>query len=244
MIEDSLIIVQARMRSQRLPGKVMRKIAGRPMIGILFDRLRQSGLDILLATSTLPADDPLVEFAGAEKIDVFRGDEANVLQRFYLAMKNRHHNVLVRVTGDNPLIDGQAIRHKVAEYCGMNNPRCYFSSGGPTGMPLGTAFEIFSLELLEEAYRNATKPGEFEHVTPYMHQNRPGDITIVRGDTWKGVSHYRLTVDTEEDFRLISQLVTKYGCEQKNVGQIVEVLGRDPRLAQVNRMIKQKMWCE
>lgn len=240
--ENALILVQARMRSQRLPGKVMKKIAGRPMIGILFDRLRQSGLDILLATSLLSADDPLAEFARAERIDVFRGDETNVLQRFYLATKERHRDVLVRVTGDNPLTDGQAIHDNVAKYRGLNNPRCYYSSGGPKGMPLGTAFEIFSRELLDEAYRNATQPGELEHVTPYMHQNRPGDIAITRVDTWGSASQYRLTVDTEEDFSLINQLVTRFGCDKKSVDEIVAILNENPRLAQLNKGVAQRQW--
>lgn len=230
------------MNSERLPGKIMQTIGGKPMIGILIDRLRDSGIPIIIATSTNSENDQLVAYAHENGINIFRGSEDNVLERFYQAAKLVKANTIIRLTGDNPLMDGGLIAEALDYYFKQDFSRVYLSTGLSQSFPLGISAEIFSFELLEEAFNKAEIPGEFEHVTPYMHQNRPGDIKIIPYSGAMKKYHYRLSVDTESDFRLISTLVEDYGCDKKTIVEIVEVLDKHPELQLINNTVAQKLW--
>jgi spore coat polysaccharide biosynthesis protein SpsF len=244
MVEGVYIILQARLNSERLPGKVMRTIGGKPMIGILIDRLKQSELSIILATSVNQENDILADYARSLGVLVFRGSEENVLERYYLAAKSVEAKVIIRVTGDNPLIDGILLRKNVDYFLKVNNPNTYLSTGLSQTWPLGISIEIFNFDLLEEAYLSATLPGEFEHVTPYMHQNVPGNITILSPENSRKRYHYRLTVDTEADFTLSSILIEDFGCDKKPIDEIIEIIDNNKSLTMINRDLKQKSWNE
>lgn len=242
VIGKALIIIQARMNSERLPGKVMQKIGNKPMIGYLFDRLKEAHIDILLATSNHKENDILVDYAIENGIKTFRGSENNVLERFYLAARENSAQVIIRITGDNPLTDGELLRKEVNKYIERRNEYLYRSTGRSKTFPLGISFEIFSYKLLEEAFKNATVPGEIEHVTPYIHQNKNGRTIIEPIKYSKNRNYYRLTVDTPSDFQLIKELILKYNCHKKNVDEIVAILDANPELAQMNHNVEQKKW--
>ncbi|MFH1119632.1 MAG: glycosyltransferase family protein [Bacteroidota bacterium] len=242
MVSNPIIIIQARMNSERLPGKILKPIGGKPMIGILIERLRQSGIPMMLATSTNKENDELVDFAQKSGIDVFRGNEDNVLERYYLAALACNADPIIRLTGDNPLMDGSLVKDVLAYYQKFKNSRVYVSTGLSKTFPLGISAEVFSFELLKEANLNANLPGEFEHVTPYMHQNRPGDVKIFPYAGEMNKYHYRLTVDTEKDFKLVKALVEDYKCDQQSVIEIVGILDSHPELARMNNSIIQKSW--
>ena len=106
MVEGVYIILQARMNSERLPGKVMKLIGGKPMIGIMIDRLNKSELPVILATSVNGENDVLADYARSLGVIVYRGSEENVLERYYMAARSVNAKVIIRVTGDNPLLDG------------------------------------------------------------------------------------------------------------------------------------------
>jgi len=144
MVEKTYIILQARMNSERLPGKVMKQIGGTPIIGILIRRLKQSELPIILATSTNIENDELVEYAKSLDVQIFRGSEDNVLERYYLAAKSVNAKTIIRVTGDNPLLDGRFLLENVNNYCNLNDERAYLSTGLSHSFPLGISIEIFS----------------------------------------------------------------------------------------------------
>lgn len=238
---NTYIILQARMGSERLPGKVMQKIAGMPMIGIQINRLKQSEIPIILATSSNPENDILADYGKELGVEVFRGSEDNVLERFYLAAKEYKADYIIRMTGDNPLVDGKFIKETLESF-DHTLPRLYFSPGKSKTWPVGMSYEFFPFNLLEEAYRNASHPGEREHVTPYMHQNIPGNIqvqTISRDDS---KAHYRLTVDSEKDFQLIKALIEKYQCEKESIEDIIKILDEHPELVKINSEEKQKAW--
>jgi spore coat polysaccharide biosynthesis protein SpsF len=243
MVGGTYIILQARMNSERLPGKVMKCIAGKPMIGILIDRLKQSELPIILATSMNIENDILVDYAKSLGVSVYRGSEDNVLERYYFAAKSFNAKVVIRVTGDNPLLDGFFLRDNVDHFLRLNDSRAYLSTGLSKTWPLGISVEIFGFNLLEEAYHSATLPGQLEHVTPYMHQNVPGDIKIIAPER-NGSSryHYRLTVDTEDDFNLNSRLIEVYGCNKKSIEQIIQFIDENQYLTQINQNVRQKAW--
>lgn len=239
VVPHTYIILQARMGSERLPGKVMRKIKGIPMIGIQIQRLKQSGIPIILATSNHSENDTLANYVQKVGLKVYRGSEDNVLERFYFAAKKHKAKFIIRMTGDNPLVDGIFIR-KTLNQIDYTLPRMYFSPGESKTWPLGTSFELFSFELLQEAYRNMSNSREKEHVTSYMHQNTPGDIIIntIARDESKG--HYRLTVDTAQDFELIRILVEKHNCELLETDEIINVLDSNISLTLINKDVKQR----
>ena len=239
VVPHTYIILQARMGSERLPGKVMRKIKGIPMIGIQIQRLKQSGIPIILATSNHPENDILADYVQKIGLKVYRGSEDNVLERFYFAAKKHKASFIIRMTGDNPLTDGIFIR-KTLNQIDYTVPRMYFSPGKSKTWPLGTSFELFSFELLQEAYNNMSNSREKEHVTTYMHQNTPGDIRIKTIARHESKAHYRLTVDTAQDFKLIKILVEKHSCELLETDEIIRVLDSNVSLTLINKDVKQK----
>ena len=232
------------MNSERLPGKVMMKIGGKPLIEILINRLKESGIPILLATSANKENDCLVDFVENLGVKTYRGSENNVLERYYLAAKNVNADLIIRATGDNPLMDGNIIKDAYSFYLAQQNKRLFLSIGLSQTFPLGISSSYFLFNLLEEAYNKATLPGEFEHVTPYLINNEPGNITVKPFAGKMKKYDYRLTVDTSEDFKLHKILIEKYGCDKMNIYDIIKVLDNNPEIANLNRQVKQKKWDE
>ncbi len=236
------MIIQARMNSDRLPGKVMKTIGGQPLIGVLLNRIKIPEIPILLATSNNPENDVLVDFAKKSGIKVFRGSEENVLERYAGAAKSVDADLIFRLTGDNPFIDAGLIREVLDCYLTHEGQRTYISTGMSRTYPLGISVEAFSFSLLEEALNQATLPGEFEHVTPYLHQNKPGNIKIVEFLSKRNSGHYRLTVDMPADLELVRCLVEEYGCALKSIDEIINVLDNHPGLSAINYEVVQKSW--
>jgi len=244
MVENACIFIQARMNSKRLPGKVMKTINGEPLIGILIRRLKKSGLKLVLLTSEKSENDALANYVHGLGIDVFRGSEQNVLKRFYDASNKFMPKTIIRVTGDNPLLDGIFVKDNYAFFNSFKNNRKYLAIGLSKTYPIGMGFEIFSSNLLKEAYNNIKYSSEREHVTPYMHQNIPRNIYIIAPSRHPSKATYRLTVDTPEDFEMIERLITDHQANQLNLEEIIAVLDRNPRLLKINSSIRQKKWNE
>jgi len=242
MVKNPYIILQARMNSERLPGKVMMPAGGKPLIGILFDRLGNAGIPVLLATSVNPENDKLADYARKKGVEVFRGSENNVLERYYLAAKSVGADLVFRLTGDNPFVEGTLINNIYNLFLQKGSFRTYISTGLSNTYPLGISVEAFSFKLLEEAYKNATLPGELEHVTPYMHQNQPGNIEIIPFGFELNRSHYRLTVDTEKDFDLFRILVEEFKADTLTIPEIVSLLDKHADLTKINSGIIQRPW--
>lgn len=242
MVKRPHIIIQARMNSERLPGKVMMCAGGQPLIGILIKRIKNAGIPIILATSKCPSNDRLVEYVNSLGVIVFRNSEDNVLERYYMAAKSVNADFALRITGDNPFVESSIIKEVLLIYIKTKKPRVYISTGLGKTWPLGISVEGFSYELLEEAYQNASQPGEYEHVTPYMHQNMPGNIEIVKYNLDKNRYQYRLTVDTEEDFKLFKTLVEKHQAGEKTISEIIKILDNNPELVKINSNSAQKQW--
>ena len=242
MVKNPYIIIQARMNSERLPGKVLMKAGGLPLIGILFDRLKNSELPILLATSENSENDPLEKYAREKGIMVYRGSEDHVLGRYYEAAKHVNADLIFRLTGDNPFIEGDLIKEVFRYYLEINNSRAYISTGPSQTFPLGISVEAFGFNLLEEAFLNAKTKGEIEHVTPYMHQNMPGDITVLPFSFSKKRHHYRLTVDTKRDFKLFKTLIEDQKAQNLKIDEIISIMDRNPELSGINMGETQKSW--
>ena len=201
-----LAIVQARMASTRLAGKVLRPIDGKPMIGYLFERLKMSEKiqKIVLATSVDSSNDPLCGYVQSLNLDIYRGDEQDVLDRFYQAALKFSATTIVRITADCPLIDPVIVDQVIALYenGGFDYVR---TSGEPPAFPDGLDTEVFNFTSLEAAWKNACLNSEREHVTPYILKSNEFKKTNLIPQ--KDYSNERWTVDNEEDFILIRTLL-------------------------------------
>jgi len=200
-MSKTVAIIQARMGSTRLPGKVMCDIDGVPLIGRLIERLRLARhLDqLVLATSTNAANDPLVDYVAGLGISTWRGSETDVLERFIEAARAHSAEVVVRITGDCPLVDPALVDQVVEAF--KAQPCDYASNIEPATFPDGLDVEVFSLAALERASRETHKPFDHEHVTPYL-RTAPGYTRVsVTNDI--DLSSQRWTVDEPADLEIV-----------------------------------------
>jgi glutamate-1-semialdehyde 2,1-aminomutase len=197
----TVAIIQARMGSTRFPNKVMRTICGTPMIGLLLARLKKSKLvdQIILATSEDPRNDPLAKYVRDLEYTVFRGSEDDVLDRYYRAAKEAKADLVVRITGDCPLIDPVIVDEVIAKF--LDSDVDYASNIEPPTYPDGLDTEVFSFQALEAAWNHAKAPEEREHVTPFIRES--GEIRKANLSYGTDFSEERWTVDEPEDFEVV-----------------------------------------
>jgi spore coat polysaccharide biosynthesis protein SpsF len=232
---STAIVVQARMGSTRLPGKVLKDIAGRPMLSYQMERLRRvkRAERIVVATTDQPADDAVERFCQKEKIACVRGSEHDVLARYHLAIERFPADVVVRITADCPLIDPAIVDEAIAAY----EPD-YVSNMLEITYPYGMAVEVFSAQALREAHREAKDPAEREHVTPFIWR-RPQRYRLKSLTMAPTLSHHRWTVDTPEDFELVSRLL-KTLKPHFTLQDVLAVLDEHPDWCAINAHVEQK----
>ena len=237
-------IVQARMGSTRLPGKSLRCILDKPLLKYEIERIRRSSLidEVIIATSTAPLDQAIVHFCKEEKIPVYCGSEGDVLNRFFEAAKSFHADVIVRICGDCPLIDPNVIDLVIERYLNKSNPKTdYVSNTLIRTYPRGLDVEVFSYVSLAIANYEAKHLSEREHVTPYLY-NHPERFNLLNVSARSNESHHRWTVDTEEDFILVSRIIEHlYPLKPLfNQKDVFELLLEHPTWVELNAHIKQK----
>jgi spore coat polysaccharide biosynthesis protein SpsF len=202
------IVLQARMGSSRLPGKVMRPMAGRPLIAHCIHRLAAAGVGpVILATTTRPDDDILAAFGRSLGLRVVRGPVDDVLQRFVLAADYLDARFLIRATGDNPAVDIEAPR-RVAE--------ALLAQGADhavdAGLPCGATVEGVRIAALYQAAAQASDPYDREHVTPFLYRNPARFVAIaVPAAAALQRPELRLTVDTAADFDFVERVLERAG---------------------------------
>ena len=201
-------IVQARMGSTRLPNKVMQGINGTPLIGLLFDRLSKSIKinKIVLATSTNESNNTLTKYIQELGYPVFRGQEKNVLNRYYNAAIQENADIIVRITGDCPLIDAELVDELIDNF--YKNSVDYASNREPATYPDGLDAEIFSMQALEKMHNNATNSYQREHVTPYIIDSE--DFSKFYLTNTKDLSKERWTVDEPEDLEVVTRIFNHF----------------------------------
>lgn len=234
------IISQARCLSTRLPYKIFLTSSNKPLIYYHTHRLSAAKLPLIVATTTDRSDDKVVDFCNKNNIHVFRGSMDNVLARFYHCALEYKLDTIIRVTSDCPLIDGEMIQDALSQYINYNDQRIYLSNCIERTFPRGFDFEIFSFDLLKEAFLNAKSRVEQEHVTPYIYDLKNNRSTIKHYKSDLDNSDYRLTVDTPDDFMLIDTLIEKFGCNNFGYHQIISVLKANPELINYNKHVTQK----
>ncbi|MBP2033800.1 spore coat polysaccharide biosynthesis protein SpsF [Clostridium algifaecis] len=236
-------IMQARTGSTRLPGKVLKKICSKTVLEHDIDRLKRvKNIDkIVIATTTLEKDNAIVEEAKRLDVAYFRGSEEDVLSRYYYAAKENNTDVVVRVTSDCPLIDSEVTEKTVQYYIDNRDKYDYVSNTYERTFPRGFDTEIFSFKLLERAFKETNKKIYREHVTTYFWKNpRIFKIGCYKSDV--DYSKYRLTLDTEEDFKLIKTIYDNLYYKNECFGfkAIIELFKNNSELYDINKMIEQK----
>lgn len=221
-------IVQARTGSTRLPGKVLKEVAGESLLGHHLRRVTQAKTlsHIVVATTTEAGDDPLIPIAEQHGCQIYRGSESDVLSRYWDGSGDA--DVIVRLCSDCPLIDPVVIDHVVTYF--LNGEYDYVSNTFDRGFPRGMDVEVISRKALQTAYSEATAPDEREHVTLFFHRN---------SDRFRmGKYDYRLTVDTEDDFELISYLIETLPANY-SLADVVAHLQNHPHLVEKNTEVVQ-----
>ncbi len=212
-----IAVTQARTGSTRLPNKILKAIQGETLLEIHVRRILRSKLisKLIIATTINELDDQVVHLAKELGVQVSRGSESDVLDRFYQALKNERPDYVVRLTSDCPLIDPKLI-DEVIDYT-INNALEYCTNTLVEHFPDGEDVEVFPFKALEEAWQKADKPYMREHVTPYIRENGTySGGTLYRSDNFSAKENYgnvRLTVDEEKDLQVVTELVAELGTE-------------------------------
>jgi glutamate-1-semialdehyde 2,1-aminomutase len=196
------------MGSSRLPGKVMKKISGKPCITFLLNRLTKAKKldDIIVATSINIENKQLIKHVVDSGFKVYVGSEHDVLERFFLASQNYKSFNIIRITGDCPLVDPRLLDKMIEKF--EINDYDYLSNIFPRSYPKGLDIEIFTYDSLKKAHKESSKDYEREHVTPYMRES--GKFKVGNYENFVNNSNYRLTVDWPEDFQLISDIFNHF----------------------------------
>jgi len=238
----NVVIIQARMGSTRLPGKVMKTLLGKSVLEHVLQRASSiPGVDeVVLATTVKSEDDVIVEEARRLNIPFYRGSEEDVLSRYYEAAVHRKADVIMRLTSDCPMLDPE-VSGKVLQTFHDNGEVDYVSNTINRRYPRGLDTEVFSFESLEKAHRETADPYYREHVTAYFYNNperfRCGEI-----QSEEDYSHYRWTLDTSEDWDLIQSIYQELYQEGTLFSWTkgIELMKSRPELLLINSHIEQK----
>jgi len=232
-------IIQARTGSTRLPNKVFKNLCGKPLIWHIVNRLKYSQKidNIILATTQNENDNVLEEWALENNTPCFRGNEDDVLDRYYQAAKLYSVDTIVRITADDPFKDPQVIDDVINLFVEKKLDFAY--NNNPPTFPEGLDTEVFSLDALEKAVNNSTDPFEREHVTQYFYRNP----SIFRQACLKNptdLSYLRWTIDTQQDWDMAEIVYNKLypTIENFSMFDILELINKESYIAAINSTVK------
>jgi spore coat polysaccharide biosynthesis protein SpsF len=241
MIAQGVVaIIQARMGSTRLPGKVLKDLEGDTVLARVLARVRRSAVigEFLVATSDRPGDDAVVAECQRLGTKVFRGDENDVLDRYYRAAQFSKAEVVVRITADCPLIDPEVTDETVNKF--LTQRPDYASNALIRSYPRGLDTEVFSSQALERAWSESSAPYQRAHVTPYLYQN-PERFKLLAVQGEKDYSGLRWTLDTEQDLEFLRAVYRGFpGRVDFGWRDVLTLLEREPQLSELNRNVEQK----
>ena len=231
-------IIQARTGSTRLPGKIIEKIDNvDTVLNLVINQVKFSKKieKIIVATTDLIEDDKICENFSSQKIEFFRGSSENVLDRYYQCAKKFSIDNIVRITSDNPLIDPNIIDLVIDEY--ENNKCDYASNTLHRTFPYGTEVEVFSFKSLEKAWKNAKKPSEREHVTPFIYDSR-NEFILINIKYHEDLSYLRYTVDKIEDLKLVKEIIKNISVRPILIQDIIKLYKNEPKIFEINQNVK------
>jgi len=230
-------IIQARMQSKRLPGKSLKDLAGKPLIAHVLERAQSMSNVSTVVVATCNGNEPLIDFSQSMGAKVFVGSENNVLERYCLAAREFGGDFIVRITGDNPFTD-VAFGSLTIEQALLNEADLF----SLTGLPLGTGVEVIKTTALEKAYNESTQAHQKEHVSPYIKEH-PELFKVIRQNIERPdlASDARLTVDTEEDFK-VAQLIcaSLYKGSPFPLKDLIDFINARKEILTINNAVQQR----
>ena len=241
-------IIQARMSSSRLPGKVLKDIGGKTMLERVIERAQMARRvnAVTVATTVDPSDDALAAFCEQKGIACLRGSLQDVLDRYYQAAKQFQADVIVRLTADCPLLDPGLVDETIRAF--FDQQADFAANRLPPPFkrtyPIGLDVEVASFGALEQAWKEAGQLYEREHVMPYLY-DQEGRFKVVRIDHSRDLGHYRWTVDTPQDLELI-RVVVKRLAEKPDFTwlDVLALFEADPALGQINADVHHKSFLD
>jgi spore coat polysaccharide biosynthesis protein SpsF len=235
-----VIVVSARMASSRCPGKALVPLAGRPLLEVLLERMRSTGLPVVLATSRGADNDPLADLAGRLGVPVFRGDEEDVLRRHVECARAHAADAVVRVTGDNPLTDTETLLALVGAHLADDADYTYVPGDA---LLMGILSEVISSAALERSWTQGEARHRSELVTLYIKEH-PDEFRIRTRPLPPGLycPELRLTVDEPEDVALMQAVFARLAAPGQLVTtrEAIALLLREPALARINAHLRHR----
>lgn len=257
-----IAIIQARMSSTRLPGKVLHEIAGEPMLARVIERAKRAKLvdEVVLATTTDPSDNPVAEFCAERGYNITRGSLNDVLDRYYQAAKEYKAEIVVRITADCPVLDPDVVDETIlAQREGSFD---FVANRLPPPMgrtfPIGLDTEVCTFAALEKTWQEAKEKHQREHVMPFLYEGislQPATLNLATGISPRGfkialVNHQpdhgslRWTVDTPEDLAFIREIFARFENDDFSWKDILALLEKEPELARINADVHHKTLME
>jgi len=236
----TVVIIQARYSSTRLPGKVLMPINKVPLLAHVIDRCKliENADEVCCAIPIGYENDPLVEIAKEKGIKHFRGAELDVLSRYYHAAKKFYADNILRVTSDCPLIQPDICDKVIQNLYSIKNgiSANNFSKTYPHGLDC----EAFSFDVLERAYIHSTSSYDREHVTPWIRKNKEIPKVNLSSENTK-LANLRLTIDFKEDLEFVNELFIRVGSNSSlSLEKVEDILKREPELSKINQMHNEK----
>ncbi|MBI5730517.1 MAG: glycosyltransferase family protein [Ignavibacteriales bacterium] len=246
---EIITVIQARMSSTRLPGKVMLPLLGKPLLIRMIERVNSAKLvgDVIVATSTNADDDEIEILCNQNNLICSRGHLTDLLDRHYQVAKQFNADAVVKIPSDCPLIDPKVV-DKVIEHYINSDEFDFVSNLHPATYPDGNDVEIFSFESLECAWKDATKDYEREHTTPFIWEHQ--DVFSVGNITWETgydfSSTHRWTIDFPEDYEFIRKVYDELYSKNPafSLNDILTLLKQKPEIAEINLQYLGKYWYE
>jgi spore coat polysaccharide biosynthesis protein SpsF (cytidylyltransferase family) len=235
-----IAIIQARMGSTRLPGKVLMDLGGVTVLAHVLRRTCRATLiqGAMVATTESVADDAIVRECHRFGVPCFRGSEQDVLDRYYQAAHTCNAEAVVRVTSDCPLIDRELVDNTIRIF--LDQRADYASNISPRTYPRGLDTEVFSMRALERAWREAREPWQREHVTPYLYVH-PEFFRQASTSGQPDYSHYRWTLDTSEDLNLLRAIYARFDNQDVFTWrEVIALMEDEPELRELNAHVTQK----
>jgi spore coat polysaccharide biosynthesis protein SpsF len=245
----TVVVVQARTGSTRLPGKILLPLAGQPLLVRMVERVRAGAGDaaeVVVATTTEPADDEVLRLCRQAEIPCFRGHATDLLGRHLAAARTFGAEVVLKIPSDCPLIDPPAIVRVLAAYQAAAGSVDYASNLHPATWPDGNDVEVIPVDVLEQAERGATQSHEREHTTPFIwDQPERYRLLNVRWETGRDLSmSHRFTIDYPEDYEFIRAVYDALYSSRRpfRLGEILELLAERPAIFALNQKYAGVNW--
>lgn len=238
--KKTIAVVQTRMGSSRLPGKVMKTICNKPVLELMLERLSKSELidEIVVATTLLKNDDIIYDWAKNSGHSVFRGSELDCLDRHYQVGKKFHADLIAKITPDCPLIDPEIVDKIIGFFIDNSEKYDYVSNGHPPSYPDGLDLEVMHFSVLETAWKESVDPIEREHTTTYIWK-RP-DIFKIGNVVMPGGKNLfmkeRWTLDYPEDFEFVNHVYENLYENGRvfHMDEILKFLDKKPEIRKIN----------